>query len=221
MKKLKLKETLIFYDGPQLVTAVDRWDNTFICVAAEDRPEGSLFLAAATTPDSLAGYQAGEVDLRYLLARSHKNQWYTFILPEKEARDVKAERAQEPKEEWLPDSGFFVRQTTTSAGISIPTGLAVSDIHIDGKWDMQDLSAFPNRYAEVYSFLFALGDTRKGPQAQYEDLFSRYPWRGGFSSVNFYDDLYAYVPRGERLAVESIAYSSPGTIRVRARKDFD
>ena len=90
----------------------------------------------------------------------------------------------------------------------------VHSLHIDGRWELYDLYDLPHRYAEVYSFFYALefAETSQGSGAQ--EIFHRYPWRGGFSAVNFYDDLYKAIPKAVRPTIKSIRYASPGHIEI-------
>ena len=83
---------------------------------------------------------------------------------------------------------------------------------MDERWEIRDLYFFPHRYSEVYSFLFALHEARFGRGSRFSETFRRYPWRGGYSAVNFYDDLYESIPHTDRPIINKIQYSSPGYI---------
>lgn len=89
-------------------------------------------------------------------------------------------------------------------------------IHIDGEWEIRDLYDFPHRYAEVYSFLYALDAAENHENSPYRHMFRRYPWQGGYSAVNFYDELYTAIPQEHRPRVWSIRYASPGFIEIGA-----
>jgi hypothetical protein len=86
-------------------------------------------------------------------------------------------------------------------------------IELDGKWLLKDFSEFFHIYTEVYSLCFSL----VGPPAlegRYPELLRRYPWRGGYSAVNFYDDLYVEMGRRYRPNVKAIQYASPGYLEL-------
>ena len=83
-----------------------------------------------------------------------------------------------------------------------------------GRWDILDLYSLPHRYAEVYSFLYALEFSNGAEPYGFREIFQRYPWRGGYSAVNFYDDLYQAIPSAERPTIKQIRYASPGFIDV-------
>jgi hypothetical protein len=124
-------------------------------------------------------------------------------------------------EEWIPSAGFFASLHTEPIEGADSPGMSVMDISIDGRWDMQDLAQFPNKYADTYAFLFAVTRDASPAQASHKqeplaELFQRYPWRGGYSSVSFYNDLYRAIPRRQRLKIMEIKYASPGFIRIEA-----
>jgi hypothetical protein len=84
---------------------------------------------------------------------------------------------------------------------------------------MQDLARFPNKYTDAYAFLFAVRRSNDEARSdQVAELFQRYPWRGGYSSVSFYNDLYRAIPRQQRIRIREIQYASPGVIRIEASR---
>lgn len=86
-------------------------------------------------------------------------------------------------------------------------------IKIDGRWTFDEFAEFSKRYTQVYSFIHSLH-----PEATHRSnvarLYGDYPWRGGFSALNFYNELYRYIPRDERPAIRRLSYSSPGIIEL-------
>jgi hypothetical protein len=215
MKRLRIVETLEFYDGPQLVRAVDIYDIEYICLAVEQSAEGIKFLASRIDAELMDRYQAGQVDLRYVFLNPVRNaRRYEFTIADGLEDIQRARPLGTVPATWLPLHGSFIAKSRAHSG----DGVATLDIRIDGQWELSDFGYFPHRYTEVYSFIYALNDSRKTNDTKYQALFERYPWRGGYSAVNFYDDLYAVIPRKERLDVATIAYASPGTIKVRANK---
>jgi hypothetical protein len=89
-------------------------------------------------------------------------------------------------------------------------------IHIEGRWEIRDLYIFPHRYAEIYSFLYALSAIETAESRFFTETFRRYPWRGGYSAVNFYDELYGMIPPEQRPQIKRIEYASPGYIELGA-----
>lgn len=87
---------------------------------------------------------------------------------------------------------------------------------MDGEWSLDDLVDLGRRYGQVYSFFYALqfgiGKPELDPRTS--RAFARFPWRGGWSVVQFYKSLSMAVPEDHRPRVKSIEYSSPGYIEL-------
>jgi len=49
----------------------------------------------------------------------------------------------------------------------------------------------------------------------FHGVYAKYPWRGGFSALNFYQSLYAKIPYEQRPQIEEIQYASPGHIKLK------
>ena len=71
-------------------------------------------------------------------------------------------------------------------------------VYINGRWELEDFGVFSKQYTQCYSLLYSLAApsqetelVRRGFQFEY----SKYPWRGGFSVINFYFSLYAIIPQ--------------------------
>lgn len=92
------------------------------------------------------------------------------------------------------------------------------EIDIDGKWSLEDLSVMSKNYIQCYSFIYSLSDLEL-PRADYERFrdyfksdYSKYPWRGGFSTINFFNNIYNKIPIEHQPQVHSIRYASPGKV---------
>lgn len=94
--------------------------------------------------------------------------------------------------------------------------LSLYRIGIDEKWSLIDLYQFPHAYTQVYAFIYSLSGTGPMSDAAVAEIYRRYPWRGGYSAVGFYWDLYYAMEKEHRPMVNSIRYSSPGYIEIGA-----
>lgn len=75
-----------------------------------------------------------------------------------------------------------------------------------GKWATQAISDFPNVFAKVYSVLYGLN-------VLHVPEFEGFPWKGGFSSLHFFNWAFKQIPFESRPNVSAIQYASPGFIR--------
>jgi hypothetical protein len=84
-------------------------------------------------------------------------------------------------------------------------------IKLGKRWSLEDLAVFSMKYNQAYSFIYSISPS----VIEQEDivrLYQQYPWRGGYSAVNFYYQLYARTPKQDRPEVVQIQYASPGFI---------
>ena len=88
-------------------------------------------------------------------------------------------------------------------------------ISIGGQWFLEDLYIFPRTYEQVYFLIYSLlphDDEQIQDRIQY--AYSQFPWRGGYSAVNFYNNLKYTTPRKQRPRIISMQYGSPGWIEL-------
>lgn len=105
-------------------------------------------------------------------------------------------------------------------------GVGIHQLEMDGEWGLADLSGFGRQYnhlyAVLYSLLFYIADLSDVDEPSGWDwrderavhVYRAYPWRGGYSAVNFYQSLLAQIPKDERPRIVRIEYASPGLLEV-------
>lgn len=90
-------------------------------------------------------------------------------------------------------------------------------ILMDGEWSLEDLYILPRTYIDVYSFMYSFLrpiETFDDPDDRLVITYSAHPWKGGFSSLNFYNNLKYIVAPKERPSVIAIQYASPGWLEL-------
>lgn len=83
-------------------------------------------------------------------------------------------------------------------------------IAIDGEWSLQDLYVFPHAYNQLYSFVFSVTQGRLDVEEDEEWPRFDYPWRGGWSTVNFFEFAAGRMGSRNRPELLAIHYESPG-----------
>lgn len=210
--QIQIDEVLIDYDGPQLVTGHDFYGSVFLCAAVPDEKDAHKFFGSRIGPDHLRQFYSGRIDLHYALTYERRPKYITFSFSGNDSIVPSQKFKKSPPDEWLPERGFFWERSEEFS----EAGEGSVTVGIDGRWDIQDLADYPQKLAAPYAFLYGLKKTIISHVEAKKDLFIRYPWRGGFSTVNFYRDLYALIPPVHRVIVEKIKYASPGEIQLQA-----
>lgn len=86
-------------------------------------------------------------------------------------------------------------------------------LELDGKWELTDLADLTSVYTQLYSITYSLQPVEsRRLNENLDDIYTKFPWRGGYSAVNFYERLFYQIPPKERPKLESIRYNSPGHI---------
>ena len=85
-------------------------------------------------------------------------------------------------------------------------------IRMDGRWTLDDLYRFPRTYEQVYFALDALVPSEThADEERVARAFQAFPWQGGYSAVNSYNQLKFATPFEIRPKVASIQYASAGS----------
>jgi hypothetical protein len=88
-------------------------------------------------------------------------------------------------------------------------------IGLDGEWSLEELSEATKEYIQLYGFAYSLlPDLPSARQAEVEYIYGKFPWRGGYSTVNFFNQLFHKIPPKLRPKVQRIRYASPGFIEL-------
>ena len=76
MKTIRHASTLYYYDGPQVVEALDDIGGRYIAVMIEPDEVADRYVVAGTPPELLRRFKVGALDLRSLLLESAKEEWF-------------------------------------------------------------------------------------------------------------------------------------------------
>ena len=101
-------------------------------------------------------------------------------------------------------------------GDSLPPP-ALYRLELDGEWGLLEFSGFGRQYVQSYALYHLLIAAERGDETSWHELrwaLNAFPWRGGWSSVDFFDALVRIVPRTHLPRIRRIRYSSPGFIEI-------
>jgi len=92
-------------------------------------------------------------------------------------------------------------------------------LRLDKQWDMEEFATLSKLYIQCYSLVYSLSGIKVDSNDErvidwFQGTYAKYPWRGGFSTINFYSALYSKIPHAERPLIREIQYASPGFIKL-------
>lgn len=115
-KILKFVDTLVYYDGPQLVHAIDSIGTNYICVLVKNLETVGRFLCVSVSPTRLNYFLNGDIDLRVVLESPEIEEFFLGIEDEQiiDTLDISPISKSEILEQWLPEPGFFFKKQLIS-----------------------------------------------------------------------------------------------------------
>lgn len=88
-------------------------------------------------------------------------------------------------------------------------------LRLDGSWGLEELSDTVKDYIQLYGFAYSLDpDLPVARRDEVKYIYDKFPWRGGYSTVNFFNQLFHKIPQQLRPEVKRIQYASPGFIEL-------
>jgi len=213
--KFKVTEVLLNYGMPLVVRAKNEKGGEFIGVNYHDPEDGSpySFYFVRPRPKILSEFLDQKIDLRYLITHgSYKAKYEASTWADVDEDFVAKTYEEVIPEDMLPEPRLFNPTPT-------PRSSAVDKrkILIDGRWDVADLSLFSDLVRDTYSFAYAL--TKSKVSLTLKSIFERYPWRGGSSSLAFFNSLSDFIKKDESVKVTKMQYASPGFLEFSLRSD--
>lgn len=106
---LKHIKTLVYFDAPQLIVAVDRIGTRYLCLLSEQLEDQDKFLCVPVSESRLKEFEEGELDLLRIYESPELEGLYTgdFELFAEESF-LAVEPIEQVPENWYPEEGFLL-----------------------------------------------------------------------------------------------------------------
>lgn len=207
-------EDLVYFEGPLLSYVKENSQQDYFYLWVDSDSFQNRWLAIPVSRDQIRHYKNKNLTLQQIIL-SNESVYFVDI-----GSDFKTTRSFSIKSSDLEDSVMPAHDSYFDSDLS-PTGDMVledstsHDLKLDGRWFFEDLMFVPRKYIQVYSFVYTFMNISKASvRENIRSIFTRYPWKGGGSRVNFYKDLSRVIPSMHEPRVECIQYASPGHIRL-------
>jgi hypothetical protein len=97
----------------------------------------------------------------------------------------------------------------------MPFEAKTTQLELDGRWGLKELSDITKDYIQLYGFAYSLvPDLPAARREEIDYIYGKFPWKGGYSTVNFFNQLFHKIPPKLRPEVRRIQYASPGFIEL-------
>ena len=230
--KLRKVADLIYFDGPLLSLFKDFKDENYLYYWCDSDAQANRWLIFRVTTEHLNSYLNHEVSLRSLIFAADAAKTFLVDLDNQlQHLKVLSVSPDDLSSAYLPDEDSLYEFTPRYFSDSSVTQRRSTDIrgdenhnrsandsesrepykiYLDGLWNLTELADFPYSYSKAYAFLYSL----RGDQELFRQQYNSQPWKGGFSTVNFYQGLQSRIPLRDRPHIVSIQYASPGWIEL-------
>lgn len=214
-KELDKVADLIYFDGPLLSLFKNGKGDQYFFYWCDNNEDANRWLVYRVTDHEVAAYLSKRISLRDILL--HPSDSLIFSVDIDDDLNYKNPLLLKPNDlppSYIPSVNSTYKFTPIIYEKQFDKIFGGYKIAIDGEWSLKDLSELPNMYSRAYSFLYFLQYAKKFNEQSLKDLFKSYPWRGGYSSVNFYNSLAAFVLPEHQPQIASMQYASPGWIEI-------
>ncbi|MBF0589295.1 MAG: hypothetical protein HQL53_09210 [Magnetococcales bacterium] len=225
-----IKQTLIFYDAPQMLLLSGQDDNPIVALAVDHEDMADPFFACYVTKPHWQQYLSGKVDLRYLYDNPMFGNHYFFDLEsveeDKRVNLTKATPAQVKDEEaYWPGHGFFSYNHTEEIEGHQKVKTNEQRLFIDGTWDTTEFSDFMRSLSGIYDIHVLndfIGISNKAAEQGWQRLKSaiaKRRWTAGGSYINFFSNLLGAAElNNQPMRLSGIQYASPGHLNFSCNK---
>lgn len=243
LPRLKKVAELIYFDGPLLSLFTNTAGDTYLYNWSDNDEEVNRWLVFRVNTKSLTSYLKHHINLRDLILNPSDDFVYAVDLDDDLRRralyiikpdDLPSSYVPKAESFYTFEPVILVEDAVTSILLSNEPEKLLTlrenaliprikedtrdrgnyRIQLDGNWTLEELSEFPHNYSQVYAFKYYLQLLKQFGRAVIDRTYRSYPWRGGYSAVNFYRRLKSVIPSVEQPQITSIYYASPGWIEL-------
>jgi len=209
MGKFTVEKILLSYEVPLVILAKRSSGDFYLGLNYDDGDTAHKFYFSRVKAEHLKLLYEEKIDVHYVLTKLHRGKYELGELWGAVAEAFTTKSSAELPDDCLPEAGMFIPGHAVESQNS-----DVKVVDIDGQWEISDLRKFSDLVQDCYSLGFALfGAAGNAASNRINSLFHKHPWRGGFSSVNFFRELYSNIPTEDRAGIRSFEYASPGEIQ--------
>jgi len=219
LSELNKVSDLIHFDGPLLSLFRNREGDNYLYYWCDTEGGENRWLVFRVSDKELNLYLTKRVTLRDLIVSPGDGFVYAADMDaDLHITNVYILDPHSLPSDYMPDDNSYYEFTPSSILVKEPA--ARGKVHetykivIDGDWTFRDLAEMPKIYSTVYAFVYSLRGLRTRAKDLLSYAYRTHPWRGGYSTLNFFNNLQSYIDPEHRLQIVSMQYASPGWIEL-------
>lgn len=198
---LRRIQDLEYFEGPLLSHFVHPHGEHYLYYWCDCNGPTNRWMVLRVSEASILRLVNGFLPLDLIIPSACRDDFVYFVdvLPEGGSTTTLVSLSSIP-ECYRPEPGSYLKLSRPSR---MDDSLAIV---VEGEWSVEALGDFPNTFRKVYSLLYHLN-------VLHTPTFEHFPWRGGFSSMHFFNNAGRSIPTEHRPKVSAIEYASPGFMR--------
>lgn len=200
---LKWVSDLQYFDGP-LVSYFrhERTDDSYIKYWVDCDSDVNRWMWVRVTENDILRLSNKVETLDRVIPHKCQDDFVYFVDTGPKTESIVLIYIKDIPQEYTPDKDAVLSPEGTKNDKTFP-------ILIEEDLEPQDLTDIPRVFRQAYSILYLLSPNH----AASREKFLSHPWRGGFSSVHFYNEVEAIIPNRAQFSFQKIQYASPGFMR--------
>lgn len=213
-------EDILYFEGPILSLLKASTSQDYFYYWLGFRRSANQWLAVDVSRSEIEEYKEKETSLLQIIEGKEVVHIVSTDKERKVTSAIKVNVADLPESYLPPPTSFFDPELCTTPQKKMLEEPGAYCINVDGAWFLEDLVEIPRVYNQLYTFIYTLRHLyKRSVRGNASDIFKRYPWRGGYSAVNFYSQLNQVIPSLHEPKVHAIQYASPGRIELELTVD--
>jgi hypothetical protein len=190
------------FDGPLLSEFKSAEGETFLYHWCDCNAQSNRWLVVRTPRQDLYAYLVGQVTLRKLI-RDCRDRFLYVLDIGGDAETLAAWFAQADR---IPEVYLPTPQSKRRVEDTVESGF--QDVYVGEKWDYEQVTAYPRRYLQTYSF-----HTAFGAGGDPKTLTVNYHLTKGFVFHTLFEKMRTNAPTQLRASLEAVSFASPGYLR--------
>lgn len=213
---LKKVADLVYFDGPLLALFKNERGDSYLYHWCDADERTNRWLIFRVDDRDLNGFMSGKSSLQQLVLNPPDGFLVSADVDnEGQYHNLHLLTPHDIPDDYVPEPDSFYDETPRVPAVDeVATAPDSYKIRMDSDWSLRDLSDLPNNYSKVYAMLYSLQESDPEADHRVRRAYESYPWKGGYSTVNFFRSLESHLPEAALPQIKSMQYASPGYIEL-------